>query len=183
MKYYVRFCNKFEGNKIPDTFAAHYISAIYKGPNATSFTVAFGDEVYLLTNGYLFKSIFNSDSNGNSFTFDNVTFAPETYKKDWRFQKLSEQEIYKFFQAEELFKNLPGRKFTLKDKKRAAEFYKKRCNMVYDHRIDEFLAIDNIHHIELAENKFNFKFYFNSKHGVQFYYFGISPNTHKFEVW
>lgn len=77
MKYYVRFCNKFEGNKIPDTFAAHYISAIYKGPNATSFTVAFGDEVYLLTNGYLFKSIFNSDSNGNSFTFDNVTFAPE----------------------------------------------------------------------------------------------------------
>lgn len=62
VKYHVRFCNKFEGNKIPDTFAVHYISAIYKGPNATSFIVAFGDEVYLLTNGNLFNSIFDSNS-------------------------------------------------------------------------------------------------------------------------
>lgn len=182
VEYYTNFCSKFENNRIPDTFGTHYISGIYKANNASSFYISFKGEIYLLTNGNLFKTIIDENVYRTSLKWNSINLAPDVEKLDWRFLKLSEKEIYKFFSKENFFKDLPRRKFTLEAKKRAATFYKKRCDMVLDKRIDEFLAIDNIRQIELDENGYNFKFYFKEGCSI-FYYFGINPSSKKFEVW
>lgn len=182
VKCYSKFCAKFKNNRIPNTFGVQYISAIRKGINASSFYFSFKEEEYLFTNGNAFKSVTPADSKKGSLNFSDTNLSPSIDQLDWRYQKLSEENIYAYFTKEKLFKRSGKRKFNIEDKKRAATYYKKRCDMVYDHRLIEFLAIDNIHHIEFAENGNNFKFYFNDER-LTFYYFGINPSSGKFEVW
>ena len=181
VKYYVAFCNKFKDNLIPDTFGGQYISSIMPGPGTNCFLFSFKGEVYLFTKHNAFKMLATEVSQKNSISHHDIELVPSVEKLDWRFQNLTYEEIRKYFNKANLYHNTRKHKFNAESKKRAIEFYLRRCEIAYKHRISEELAIDNIQRIEIADNGYNFKFYL--KHSDVFYYFGYSEESGTFEVW
>lgn len=181
VKYYVTFCNKFKGNRIPDTFGIQYISTIKLGPAANCFLFSFKGEKYLFTKDNAFKMIAPEDAKKGSLNNQDIKLTPTLDKIDWRFQNLSSEDIYKYFSNAKLFKNTCKHKFDVAAQQRAAEFYRRRCAMASDHRLSEELAIDNVQRIEIDENGYNFRFYFKGTN--VFYYFGYPEGSSTFAVW
>ena len=97
------------------------------------------------------------------------------------FQNLTYDEVRKYFNKANLYHNTLTHQFNAESKKRAVEFYLRRCEMAYNHRISEELAIDNIQRIEIDENGYNFRFYFKGTN--VFYYFGYPEDSNTFAVW
>lgn len=168
-------------NLIPDTFGVQYISSITLGPSANCFLFSFKGEVYLFTKYNAFKMVAPEVSQKNSLSHHDIEFAPSVEKLDWRFQHLSYNEVQKYSNKAKLYHNTRNYKLNAESKKRTVEFYLRRCEMVYNHRVNEDLGIDNIQLIEIDENGYNFRFYFKGTN--MFYYFGYPKGSSTFAVW
>lgn len=185
VKLYQKFCKRFKDNKIPYNFGIDCITDI-RIIVSRKFSIYFNGVRYdfgldlVMSKG---KTVVHYEDWGlHTLSYKYIKQPQDRNSEDWLYQELTVDDILKFFEKEDLFRDNIFYQFDEAAKRRAAEFYAERCSFNMGYKIEKFLAIGNISHIEMDKSPYIMRFYYKDNY-FPFSYLGYPTPTSGFGMW